>query len=76
MNYYCHLNDVELRKELARLKDDLEDYENEKRFVDKKPGEHIPSAEVLKELKATNHKIEKLQESIIMINQAIKQREL
>ncbi len=75
MNRYCHLNDVELRNELARLKDELEDYENEKRFAEKKPGEHIPAAEVLKELKTTNHEIEKLQKLILLINQELKQRE-
>lgn len=70
------LNDLDLKKRLASLEEDLEDNENEKKFIFKQSGMHVSSAKVAQEMAEYNDESLRLQEFINQISEEIKKRNL
>jgi len=66
----------ELKNKLASLKEDLEDSENEKKFVFKQSGMHVSSQKVAAEMAEYNDESLRLQECINQVSEEIKQRAL
>ncbi|HEY5557069.1 hypothetical protein [Acetobacterium sp.] len=70
------LDDAELKNKLVCLKEDLEDSENEKRFVFKQSGMHVSSSKVAQEMAEYNDESLRLQKCIDQVSEEIKRRGL
>ncbi|MBK5244194.1 MAG: hypothetical protein JJE18_04055 [Eubacteriaceae bacterium] len=70
------LNDSDLKKKLASSEEDLEDNENEKKFIFKQSGMHVSSAKVAQQMAEYNDESLRLQKCIKQITEEIKHRNL
>ncbi|MGV8906602.1 MAG: hypothetical protein ACOH15_08380 [Acetobacterium sp.] len=66
----------ELKNKLASLKEDLEDSENEKKFVFKQSGMHVSSKKVAEEMAEYNDESSRIQGCIDQVSEQLKQRSL
>jgi len=70
------LDVAELKNKLASLREDLEDSENEKKFVFKQSGMHVSSKKVAEEMAEYNDECLRLQGCIDQVIEELKQRDL
>lgn len=70
------LSDIELQNRLAKLKEDLEDVENERSFIFKQSGMHVSSGKIVAQMEEFDAESKKLKESITECDDELKNRAL
>ena len=76
MEELSKLSDIELKDKLAKLKEDLEDVENERSFIFKQSGMHVSSSKVVSQMEEFDADIKRLSDFITQCNAEIKNRDL
>lgn len=70
------LDDLELKKKLAFLKEELADIENERSFIFKQSGMHVSSSKIASQMAEFDAESVKIKECITQCSEEIKQRGL
>lgn len=76
MEELSKLSDVELKNKLAKLKEDLEDVENERSFIFKQSGMHVSSGKIVAQMEEFDVESKKLKDCITECDEEIKNRSI
>jgi preprotein translocase subunit SecA len=76
MEELSKLSDIELKEKLARLKEDLEDVENERSFIFKQSGMHVSSGKIVAQMEEFDSESKKLKAFIAECDEEMSNRGL
>lgn len=76
MEELSKLSDIELKNRMAKLREDLEDVENERSFIFKQSGMHVSSGKIVAQMEEFDAESKKLKEAITECDEEIKNRGL